>query len=67
LPGTSRQVIIPGGRTGLAPRSGVYMFTGGKDRDVLHHLPLPACRFAGQPLMRDMRSRDREEMRRVRR
>ena len=28
---------------------------------------LPACRFAGQPLMRDIRSRDREEMRRVRR
>ena len=54
MPGTSRQVIIPGDRTGLAPRSGVHVFTRGKNRVVLHHIPLPARRFAGQSPMRDI-------------
>lgn len=35
----------------------MHMFTGGKDLDVLHHMPLRACRFAGQPLMHDIRPR----------
>jgi len=35
----------------------VHMFTGGKDLDVLRHIPLRVCRFAGQPLMHDIRSR----------